>query len=95
MQKITRPILRPPYYHGGLFMPLLWLSLWGVAQPYPHYLMAGEAMPTTVLLQTRLAQQENIRYTNVHDKQALMQADLPGAAGWVRFVYTQQPKTNE
>lgn len=56
-------------------------------QPYPHYLMAGEPTPTTLLLQTRLALQENITYTNVHDKQSLMQADLPGAPDWVRFVW--------
>lgn len=87
MQKITRPNLLQLCQRGGLLVALLWLGLQALAQPHPHYLMAGEAMPTTVLLQTRLAQQENITYTNVHDKVALMQADLPGAAGWVRFVW--------
>jgi alkaline phosphatase/alkaline phosphatase D len=87
MQNITINTLHQRYSSGELLMALLWLSLSGVAQPYPHYFMAGEAMPTKVLLQTRLSMQENITYSNVHDKVALMQANLPGAAGWVRFVW--------
>lgn len=87
MQKITLQTFSQQSCRGVLVAALLWPAFWGVAQPYPHYLMAGEAMTTTVLLQTRLARQERITYSNVHDKQALMQADLPGAPGWVRFVW--------
>ena len=50
---------------------LLYSAISG-AQPYLHYLMAGEAAPTSIMLQTRLAIQANITYTNAHDKEALM-----------------------
>ncbi|WP_198675323.1 alkaline phosphatase D family protein [Pleomorphovibrio marinus] len=57
-----------------------------------HYLMAGEPMQESILLQARLAASDTIIYEDIHDPALFMSTDLEGKEGKIKFEIGTDPQ---